>query len=287
MSVVSLCINVVLNAVFIFGLFGMPSLGVTGVALGTVIARGVSLAICIIYSFSCEIRFRVKYIFAQAGILAKDFTKICLPAIGNDMIWSLATTVFTAILGHMGDDIVAANAVAVMVVDIAAIAMRGFAGATTIVIGQTLGANLIEETKVYAKKLVLLVAYVGIAGCLVIVALRPLILGFYADKLTKQAIYYLGIMIFMTTYRMIGEGVNTTLICGCFRGGGDTTYGLVMDFIMMWLVSIPLMAFAAYVLKLPPIWVYFVMTLDEIIKMPFIFIHFNKYKWLRNITRDI
>lgn len=286
-SIVSLCVNVVLNAIFIFGLLGMPALGVTGVALGTVIARGVALVMCIAYSFVCEVRFRIKYIFASAGVLNKDFIKISMPAIGNDLIWGLATTVFTAILGHMGDDIVAANAVAVMVVDIAAIAMRGFSGATTIVIGQALGAGKIDETKKYAKKLLFLILYVALAGCIVIVALRPAILGFYSDKLSELAIYYLGIMIFMTTYRMIGEGVNTTLICGCFRGGGDTTYGLIMDFIMMWLVIIPIMAFAAYVLKLAPIWVYFIMTLDEAIKMPIFFIHFFKYKWLRNITRDL
>jgi len=286
-SVVSLCVNILLNATFIFGLFGMPKLGVTGVALGTVMARFTEMVMCIVYSFKSDIRIRVKYMFTRAGVLTKDFFRISMPAIGNDLIWSLATSVFAAILGHMGDDIVAANAVAIMVVNIGAIAMRGFANSTTIVIGQTLGGGLIEEAKRYSGKLVALTAYVGCVGCIVIVALRPLILNFYADKLSAVAISYLGSMMLMTTYRMVGEGVNTCLICGCFRGGGDTRYGLFMDIIMMWFVSIPMMAVAAYVLKLPPIWVYFVMTLDEIVKMPFIFIHFFKYKWLINITRDI
>lgn len=285
-AIVSLCVNIVLNAAFIFGLFGMPKLGVSGVALGTVIARISEVILCIIYSFRSEIKFRAKYIFAKAGILTQDFVKICLPSIGNDLVWSLATTVFTVILGHMGDDIVAANAVAVMVVDIGAIAQRGFSNSTTIVIGQTLGANLIEQTKKYSAKLIFLTGIVAAAGCVIIVALRPAIMNFYSDKLSEQAVIYLGMMMFMTTYRMIGEAINTCLICGCFRGGGDTKYGLYMDMIMMWVVAIPLMAIAAYVIKLPPIWVYFVMTLDELEKMPFIFIHFKKYKWMKNITRD-
>lgn len=285
-SVISLFVNILLNAVFIFGLFGLPKLGVIGVALGTVMARVTEVVLCVIYSFRGDIRFRVKYIFSKAGVLTKDFFKISMPSIGNDLIWSLATSVFAAILGHMGDDIVAANAIAIMVVNVGAIAMRGFANATTIVIGQTLGAGRIEPAKEYAGKLVRLTAYVGCAGCLVILMLRPFITSFYEGRITEQAILYLGSMMLMTTYRMVGEGVNTCLICGCFRGGGDTRYGLIMDTIMMWGVSIPLMAIAAYVIKLPPIWVYFVMTLDEIIKMPFIFIHFYKYKWLKNITRD-
>ena len=286
MAIVSLTVNILINAVFIFGLLGMPKLGVTGVAIGTVVARITELVLCLIYSAKCEIKYRMQYILEKAGVLTQDFLKICFPSIGNDLVWSLATTVFAVILGHMGDDIVAANAVAVMVVNIGAIAMRGFANATTILIGQALGANLIEKTKEYARKLIWLTVYVAAAGCIIIVALRPFIMKFYSDKLTEVAVAYLGSMMLMTTYRMIGEGVNTCLICGCFRGGGDTKYGLYMDIIMMWFVAVPLMALAAYVVKLPPIWVYFVMTLDELEKMPFIIIHFRKYQWMKNITRD-
>lgn len=285
-SIVSLCVNVLLNATFIFGLFGMPKLGVMGVALGTVMARVTEAMMCIIYSMKGELKIRVKNMFAKAEVLSKDFFKITMPSIGNDLVWSLATSVFAAILGHMGDDIVAANAVAIMVVNIGAIAMRGFANSTTIVVGQTLGAGKIEEAKKYSGKLIHLTAYVGLVGCVVIVALRPFIMSFYSGKLSETAITYLGSMILMTTYRMVGEGVNTCLICGCFRGGGDTRYGLIMDTVMMWCVSIPMMLIAAYVLHLSPIWVYFAMTLDEIVKMPFIFIHFFRYKWLKNITRD-
>ena len=286
-SVASLIINIAVNATFIFGLFGMPRLGVTGVALGTVIARVSEAVMCMVYSARSVIRIRIKYLFAKFGILTKDFFRIGMPAIGNDMVWSLATSVFMAILGRMGDDIIAANAVAVMVVNVGAIAMRGFANSTTIVIGQTLGSGKVEDAKKYSGKLVGLTALVGTAGCIIILALRPFMMNFYSDKITETAVLYLGSMMLMTTYRMIGEGVNTCLICGCFRGGGDTRYGLIMDFVMMWLVCIPLMLLAAYVWHLPPIWVYFVMTLDEIIKMPFIFIHFFRYKWLINITRDI
>ena len=285
-AVVSLVVNVFFNASFIFGLFGMPKLGGVGVALGTVFARLTEALLCICFSFKSGIKISLKAFFSAAPVLNRDFLTISLPAIGNDLIWSLATTVFTIILGHMGDDIVAANAVAMMVVNIGAIAMRGFANATTIVVGQTLGANQIEQTKKYSVKLLLLTIYVGIAGSLIIVALRSAIMGFYTGKLSETAISYLGSMMFMTTYRMIGEGINTCLICGCFRGGGDSKFGFITDTIMMWCVAIPIMAIAAYVLKLPPIWVYFAMTIDEYEKMPIVFAHFFKFKWMKNITRD-
>ncbi|OLA70046.1 MAG: MATE family efflux transporter [Roseburia inulinivorans] len=250
--IVSLCVNVFCNATFIFGLFGLPKLGVTGVALGTVIARISEVLICLIYSLrSSDVRFRIKYFFAKSDILLQDFIKIATPAVINDVVWSFANSAFAAILGHIGDDMVAANAVAVMVVNIGAIACRGFANATTIIVSQELGKDRIDTAREYGKRM-----------------------------------YYLGIFIIMTTWRFVGEGINTCLICGCFRGGGDARFGMIVDTIFMWLVAVPLTFLAAYVFKLPPVWVYFVMTLDEFEKMPVVFIHYFRNKWLTNITRD-
>ena len=285
--VVSLLVNVLLNAAFIFGLFGLPKLGVIGVALGTVSARVVEAVMCIVYSaVSRDVKIKLENLFRPSGVLFRDFIKISAPAVINDLVWGLAASTFTAILGHIGDDMVAANAVAVMVVNMGAIVCRGFANATTIIVSQTLGENRMEDTKVYASRMLRLTFVVSLLGCGVILAIRPLMLRFYSDKLTPTALSYLGILMIMTTWRLVGEAVNTCLICGCFRGGGDSKFGMILDIIFMWGVAVPLMAVAAYVLKLPPIWVYFVMTLDELEKMPFIFIHYFKHKWMKNITRD-
>jgi len=285
--VVSLLVNVMMNAAFIFGLFGLPRLGVVGVALGTVSARAVEVILCFAYSAAGkDIKFRLRNLFRRSGVLFKDFLKISAPSVVNDLMWGMAATTCTAILGHIGDDMVAANAVAVMVVNMGAIVCRGFSNATTIIVSQTLGENRMEDTKVYAKRILWLTVIVSLLGCCVILAIRPFMVQFYRDKLTETAIYYLGIIMIMTTWRLVGEGINTCLICGCFRGGGDAKFGMVVDTVFMWGVSVPLMAIAAYVLKLPPVWVYFVMTLDEFEKMPVVFAHYFKFKWMKNITRD-
>ena len=192
--IVSLCVNVFCNATFIFGLFGLPKLGVTGVALGTVIARIAEVLICLIYSLnSSDVRFRIKYFCAKSGILFRDFMKIASPAVINDVVWSFASSAFAAILGHIGDDMVAANAVAVMVVNIGAIACRGFANATTIIISQELGKDHKDTAREYGKRMLRITIIVSLIGCAIILAVRPMILDFYRDKLTETAIYYLGI----------------------------------------------------------------------------------------------
>lgn len=108
--------------------------------------------------------------------------KIASPAVINDVVWSFASSAFAAILGHIGDDMVAANAVAVMVVNIGAIACRGFANATTIIVSQELGQDHIDTAREYGKRMLRITTIVSMVGCVIILAIRPLILDFYRDK---------------------------------------------------------------------------------------------------------
>ena len=132
--VVSLLINVFLNATFIFGLFGAPRLGLAGVALGTVTARFVEAVLCLVHSARVrEARFRLRLFFARSGVLMRDFMKLSVPSMINDGMWSLASAMFSVILGHLGSDVVAANAVAIMARNIGAMVVRGVSNATTII----------------------------------------------------------------------------------------------------------------------------------------------------------
>lgn len=285
--VVSLTLNVAINAIFIFGLFGLPRLGLVGVALGTVTARFVECIICIVHSMRSKIvRFRLRYLFAKAGVLVKDFLKLSIPSLINDVAWSTAFSMFSVIIGHLGSDAVAANAVAIMALNIGAVVTRGFANATTIIIGKTLGENHIAGAKIYARRMVWLTSIFGLLGGLVIIGIRPIILSLYADKLTETALSYLSAMLYMQSYHLWGEGMNTCWICGCFRGGGDSRFGMILDTTFMWCVAVPLMALAAFVLKLPVTGVYFVMCLDEFEKMLPCYLHYRRFSWLKNITRD-
>ena len=141
--------------------------------------------------------------------------------------------------------------------------LSGFCQRYYHIISQELGKNHIDTAREYGKRMLRITIIVSLIGCAVILAIRPLILDFYRDKLTETAIYYLGIFIIMTTWRLVGEGINTCLICGCFRGGGDSRFGMIIDSIFMWLVAVPLTFPCRICFKIASIWVYFVMTLDE------------------------
>lgn len=54
----------------------------------------------------------------------------------------------------------------------------------------------------------------------------------------------------------------------------------------MWCFPVPMGFLAAFWLKLPVLAVYCIVNMDEIVKIPAVFLHYKKYIWLRNITRQ-
>ena len=54
----------------------------------------------------------------------------------------------------------------------------------------------------------------------------------------------------------------------------------------MWGYAVLVGIICAFVLKIPPLWVYFVLCLDEFVKMPLVIRHYQKREWIRNITRE-
>lgn len=285
MNVLAFSVNICLNAVFIFGLFGAPKLGAMGVAVATSMSRVIELAACFAVShFSKDIKLDVTYLFVRHKVLFADFVRLSLPALGNDISWSLAFSMYSVIIGHLGTDAVAANSFVVVVRNFGTILCFGMASVGGILLGNMIGENKLEEARDGAKKLMKLTVAAGAIGGLMILAASPVVLSY--AQLTEQAMYYLKHMLLINTYYVMGAAVNTTLIAGVFRAGGDSRFGFICDTIDMWVYAVPLGFFAAFVLKLPVMWVYFLICTDEFVKWPWVIRHYRSGKWLKNITRD-
>lgn len=285
MNILAFSLNVLLNAVFIFGLFGMPKLGAMGVAIATSLSRLIELAACLAVSFfSRDIKLDVRYMFRRNKILFSDFVRLSLPALGNDISWSVAFSMYSVILGHLGTDVVAANSFVVVVRNFGTILCFGMASAGGILLGNIIGDNRLEEAEAGAKKLMKLTVITGALGGLIILAVTPFVLRHAA--LSEQAMHYLKYMLLINTYYVMGSAVNTTLIAGVFRAGGDSRFGFICDTIDMWCYAVPLGFLAAFVLKLPMMWVYFLLCTDEFVKWPWVIRHYRSGKWLNNITRE-
>lgn len=285
-STTSLFLNIGLNAVFIFGLFGVPKMGITGVGIATSIARFIEMVICFIYAGrQKDVRFSVTCMFRRNAFLTRDFFRYSLPAVGNELVWGAAFAMYSVIMGHLGEDIVAANSVVNTVRQLGSVLCFGMAYGGAIVLGKYMGAGDMDVAERNASRLARVTILSGVLGAVLLICLYP-VLPFIAD-LNETASHYRNVLLFINAFSLIGASINTVLICGIFRAGGDSKFGFVADSINMWAVSVPLGLIAAFVLKLPPLWVYFVLYLDEFEKMPFVIRHYFKKCWLRNITRDL
>ena len=285
LNVMAFSLNIFLNAVFIFGLFGAPKLGATGVAIATALSSIIELIGCIVVSlFSQDIRLNPGYMFLRNRVLFQDFIRLSLPALLNDLAWSVAFSMYSVILGHMGSDAVAANSLVVVVRNFGTVLCFGTASAGGILLGNVMGEGDMERAKEYASKLMKLTVITGAIGGLLVLCATPFVLHF--AKLSETAMHYLKYMLLINTYYIMGTAVNTTLIAVVFRAGGDSRFGLICDTIDMWGYAVPLGFLAAFVLKLPVLWVYFLLCTDEFVKWPWVIRHYRSQKWLKNITRE-
>jgi putative MATE family efflux protein len=282
---VSLVTNICINALLIFGMFGFPVLGVRGAAIGTVVARAAELLIVCYYDRRKNdvFHFNARFLFAKDKLLASDFRKYSFPVILNEMMWGTGASAISAVLGHLGSSVVAANAVVQVTRQLATVVSFGISSATAIMLGKAIGEGKIEAAKEYGRKFVWLSLVVGAIGALVVLVVRPIALT--QMVLSEQSQEYLSFMMFVMAYFVIGQAYNTTMIVGVFRAGGDTKFGLYLDVGCLWGIALVGGFLAAFVFHLSVPVVYVILLSDEVIKIPLSTWRYRSYRWLNNVTR--
>ena len=283
-STCAVILNIILNAILIFGLFGLPRMDSKGAALATTIARTVELALCLILSEKRDyVRPDMKRLLHRRRELSADFTRQCIPLLGGGLLWGVGFTSYTAIMGHLGVDAAAANSISSVVRDLICCVCNGIGSAAGIMVGNALGAGYLELGKAYGIKLKNISYVIGIASTGVVLLLTPAVVRFVI--LTDEARSLLtGMMVIMSIY-MIGRCVNTVTINGVLDGGGDTIFDMYSLAVCMWGIAIPLALLGAFVFHWPVLAVYACTCLDEVGKIPWVMIRLRKYKWVQDLTR--
>lgn len=275
-------LNIILNAIFIYGL----KMSVEGAAIATLSARVVELLMSLIVSKRPGYLFvEVKDIMVRNRLLMQDFLKVFWPILGATLLWAVGFTSYSAFMGHLGTDAAAANSVAAVVRDLICCMCNGLATGGGIIVGNELGAGNLERGKLYGDRVFVLAFVCGLISCVIMFMLTPAVLSFV--KLTDRARYYLiGMMIIMAVY-MIGRAVNTIIINGIFAAGGDTLFDVYSLAVTMWGLAVPLAVIGTFWLNWPVFVVYACTCLDEVGKIPWVIYHYKKYKWVKDLTRDI
>ena len=290
-------LNIVVNAILIFGLLGAPKLGIVGAAIATVLARAVEL----IWSMLAVrketvmaapnseprrvvIHIRWNRLFVREPELTRDYWKYTGPLLAASLVWGIAYTLYSVIMGHMGSDAVAAYSVTGIARSLTACLTRGLGNGAGIIVGNALGTGDLELGREYGRRLTHLSIIAGIFTGLLLMALSPLIVAF--APLTEAAAKYLQGMLIFCGVNLMFQSVNHTVLDGVFCAGGDSAFDMYGNIGAMWCFSVPLGFLAAFVFKASPLPVYCIVNLDEIIKIPAVYLRYKKYIWLRDLTRD-
>lgn len=285
-SGVTVIINIVLNAVFIFGLLNSESLGAEGAALATLISRVIEFIACVAISYRSDyLRPELRGLMKRNKLLSKDYNKVMLPILGASLMWGIGFTSYSSFMGHMGTEAAAANSVSAVVRDLVCCMCDGLASGGGILVGNELGAGDLKKGKLYGDRVTKMAFICGIFSSAVMFAVTPIVLSFV--KITDGARTYLLQMLLVMSVYIIGRAVNSIVINGIFAAGGDTAFDLYSLVVCMWCLAVPLAALGTFYFHWPVWIVYSCTCLDEVGKIPWVMIHYRKYKWVKDLTRDM
>lgn len=286
-SISSLLINVVFNYAFIFGAFGIiPAMGARGAALATVIARTVEFLIVFRYLFKKQkaITIKPKDLLHSDKLMWKDYARHGLPVAIGDMQWGLVGICKAAIIGQLGQTMMAAFGMAESVMSLGTIFTGSLAGAACVIIGKTVGAKEYKKTRDYSNTIQVIYACVGVIMALVIFFTRGITPGLYAasEEARTLATQFIGV----AAFTLIGTCYHAACFVGINRGAGDGRFVFIVDMICGWGIVIPLTLLVAFVFKSPLPLIYFTIRCDQSFKWIIAFFRLRGNKWIRNVTRD-
>ena len=279
--------NFIINYLLIFGNFGFPKLGIRGAAIGTLIARLIELGIVFYYNSKNHhfVSIKWKYIKSLDPILKKDFLKYSSPTMMNELLWASGTATGVAILGRLGNSIVAANSITSVVRQLAMVFAFGLANTAAIMVGKEIGKKDFHTAEIYSKKLLLYSFLSSLLGVALLLIAKPFIIKKFSLNIEVEN--YLNFTLNILFYYIPLQSISAVLIVGVFRAGGDTKFALIADILPLWCGSVLISAFAAFYLNLPTKIIYLLIMSDEIIKQPLIIWRYRSKKWINNVTREL
>lgn len=288
-SLISFFTNVFLNWVLIFGNLGAPRMGIKGAAIATLTARLLEFIIAMVYLLIIDkrLQFKLRDMLKHSKVLAGDVVKNGTPVVINEFMWSVATSVQAAILGHIvysSGDPVAANSIAGVIQQLSTVIILGVANAAAVLVGMAIGENDMKKAEGRANALKRLSVVMGILACAFILGVKDQFIGFYDVPAETKVLANEIITIF--AFITIFISINMTLIMGTLRGAGDTKFCMKTEMSCLWLLAIPLASVGAFILELPVPIVFLLMKLDEPTKAIICILRMRGNKWLNSLTRD-
>ena len=281
----SVATNVVFNALLIFGLCGFPALGVAGAAIASAMAAVVNAAV--IYLLGHIKRTHIRAPLREMLDIRRDFVRsyarISAPALINETTWALGNLCYNAVFGHISTEAYAAMTVVKSIEDLTTIAIWGLGSSCAVMIGSFVGQGELEKAKDCGRYHLILSTVLSLFIGAFVITLRGPIMSLFgvSEAVRSMAV----VLLIIYGLEAAARNIPYMLVCGVFRSGGDTRYGLIVDLISLYLIGLPLTAFVGLVLRASVPVTYLTMYLvEDVFKCIVYGRHFLSNKWIKPVV---
>ena len=282
-SIIANAINTGLNYVLIFGKFGIAPMGASGAGVATVISQLFNMLLLVISLIvvcgknQSELTLSIKLTKMTYG----KYVAILLPILITEFMWSLSENVYASVYGHIGTLECAGMTLTYPIQGLIIGALSGLAQASGILIGKELGKGRFDSAYEKSKKLILY----GLVGSFVLSVVLMYLMNYYTDAYNVEKYVKLTAQQILLVFAIVSpvKVMNMIIGGGIIKSGGRTKTVMIIELIGTWGVGVPLALVSAYVWKLPIPAVYFILSMEECVRLLLSWIVFRKKKWMKKI----
>ena len=288
-AAVALLVKTVIAYLLIFGIAGLPALGVRGAALGTCVGWILEaiLLVSLVYIRKTPLAANPRSFFQFDRPFLMRVLKPSLPAAINEVLWSFGITSYNAVYARIGTDAIAAININATIEELAFVLFIGLGNACSVMVGNKIGEGRKDLAFEYGRRFTVLGVMVALLGGLIVLALREPVISLY--QISPSAANNLRNLMLVFAFSAWLRMFNFILFIGVLRAGGDTRYAMFIELFSVWLVGVPSALIGGFVLRLPVYWVYAMVLLEEAVKATVILRRYLSRKWIHdlvNVTGD-
>ncbi len=286
-TVSALIFKTILGYMLIFGYGGFPALGVRGAAIGTASGWTLELILLLVLVYTQKTPLAAKNLRTFFSFDKPFFARVlktAMPAMANELFWSVGITTYNAIYAHIGTDSIAAVNVNATMEELGFVVFMGLGNACAVMVGNRIGAGKKEEAYETVRRVIILSVSAAWVVGLIVILLRDTVVGLY--DLSPSGEHNVRMLMLMMACTLWIRMFNFSTFIGALRAGGDTRFALVMELCSIWLIGVPAAYFAAFVLHLPVYYVYLFVILEEVAKAFFSAWRFRSRKWIHDLVNE-
>ncbi len=280
---ISVIINTILNYLLIYGKFGFPTMGVDGAASATLIARCIEtvFVLSVVYGKNKTLAIRIADFKAIDMSFIKRIVRVAYPVLFNEITWGLGTIFYLFVFSKYGSKVIVSYQISYQFYLMIESFMIGFALASQVIIGNTIGENNVDKAEkiaIFFIKIIIVIAFLSTATMLLLSSTFVSVFHLSDDTSAFARVIIMVIALFN-----LPRFLSILFVVGLLRGGGDTKFAFYLEFLTMWLINCPILYVSVVFLKVPVLYAIVLIHIEDIVKSSIGYYRYRKKKWINNV----